>query len=43
MLQSGVPVGEIARRLSFYDLSHGRLKKYTGMTPQYFRDTNVVA
>ena len=26
MLQSGVPVGEIARRLSFYDLSHGRLK-----------------
>ncbi len=26
MLQSGVSVGEIARRLSFYDLSHGRLK-----------------
>ena len=45
MLQSGVPVGEIARRLSFYDLSHyyRTFKKYTGMTPQYFRDTNVVA
>lgn len=26
MLQSGVSVGEIARRLSFYDLSHGRLE-----------------
>ena len=26
MLQSGVSVGEIARRLSFYDLSHRRLK-----------------
>lgn len=45
MLQSGVSVGEIARRLSFYDLSHyyRTFKKYTGMTPQYFRDTNVVA
>lgn len=45
MLQSGVPVGEIARRLSFYDLSHyyRTFKKYTGMAPQYFRDTNVVA
>jgi YesN/AraC family two-component response regulator len=31
--------------LSFYDLSHyyRTFKKYTGMTPQYFRDTNVVA
>ena len=45
MLRSGVPVGEIARRLSFYDLSHyyRTFKKYTGVTPQYFRDTNVVA
>ena len=44
MLRSGVPVGEIARRLSFYDLSHyyRTFKKYTGMAPQYFRDTNVV-
>lgn len=45
MIQSGVPVGEIARRLGFYDLSHyyRTLKKHTGVTPQHFRDTNVVA
>ena len=40
MLRSGVPVGEIAKRLSFYDLSHfyRTFKKYTGMTPQMFRN-----
>ena len=45
MIQSGVPVGEIARRLGFYDLSHyyRTFKKHTGVTPQHFRDTNVVA
>lgn len=44
MILSGLPVGEIARRLSFYDLSHyyRTFKKYTGMTPQQFRDANVV-
>ena len=44
MIQSGVPRGEIARRLSFYDLSHyyRTFKKYTGVTPQQFRDTNIV-
>ena len=44
MIQSGVPIGEIARRLSFYDLSHyyRTFKKYTGVTPQQFRDTNIV-
>ena len=45
MIQSGVPIGEIARHLSFYDLSHyyRTFKKNTGMTPQQFRDTNIVA
>ena len=42
MMRSGVPVGEITKRLSFYDLSHfyRTFKKYTGMTPQTFRDQN---
>lgn len=41
MLQSGIPIGEISKRLSFYDLSHfyKTFKKHTGITPQYFRDT----
>ena len=36
MIWSGIPAGEIARRLSFYDLSHyyRTFKKYTGVTPQ---------
>ena len=42
MMRSGVPVGEITKRLSFYDLSHfyRTFKKYTGMTPQTFRNQN---
>ena len=44
MIWSGIPAGEIARRLSFYDLSHyyRTFKKYTGVTPQQFRDTNII-
>ena len=44
MIWSGIPAGEIARRLSFYDLSHyyRTFKKYTGVTPQQFRYTNII-
>lgn len=44
MLRSGVPMGEIVRRLSFYDLSHyyHTFKKHTGVTPQQFRDANAI-
>lgn len=40
MIQSGIPIGEIAKKLGFYDFSHfyRTFKKYSGMTPQHFRD-----
>ena len=45
LLQSGLPISDTAKRLSYYDMSHFHraFKKHTGITPQQFKNENTIA